>query len=418
MAIAKIGKLEIIALQEDKEKILSLLQKLGIIELIGPSLDVSPQVADSGINLLELEEAVSFLSTFRKEKSGFLGGMITLKPLVYQQDLNEVIAHFDYKKLLTQLSALRNHLKNLYQHQEKLNQEKHLLFPWRKLRIPLDEICYTKNCGIILGILSRRDYPDLSDKLKEENIDFFCEVVHQDRANMYLVLFWHKEEFERLEAILKSHHFNFVTLSRHRGTAQDRLLEINRESLVLADQIEDAKNKITELAQEQFKLMFVYDHLNNIQRRQGAEKNLLRQQFTFSLSGWIKQRNIKLVERELVNKVKDVAVFVSEPQADENVPVILENKRLIQPFEFITGIYGMPKYHELDPTPYLAPFFFFYFGFCVSDVGYGFILALLSLLVLKKFKMGPQGQKFFRLFFYCGISTIIVGAATEAGSEI
>jgi V/A-type H+-transporting ATPase subunit I len=40
------------------------------------------------------------------------------------------------------------------------------------------------------------------------------------------------------------------------------------------------------------------------------------------------------------------------------------------------------------------------------------MLALISWLALKKFKMGPQGIKFFRLFLYCGISTIIVGALT------
>jgi V/A-type H+-transporting ATPase subunit I len=64
-----------------------------------------------------------------------------------------------------------------------------------------------------------------------------------------------------------------------------------------------------------------------------------------------------------------------------------------------------------------------YFGFCVSDVGYGFILTLICFFVLKKFsrtsgippkagKMGPQGLRFFRLFFLCGISTIIIGALT------
>jgi len=92
--------------------------------------------------------------------------------------------------------------------------------------------------------------------------------------------------------------------------------------------------------------------------------------------------------------------------------VALENNRLIQPFEFITQIYGMPKYNELDPTPFLAPFFFLYFGFCISDAGYGILLVLISWLALKKFRMGPQGRKFFKLFLYCGISTIIVGALT------
>jgi len=92
--------------------------------------------------------------------------------------------------------------------------------------------------------------------------------------------------------------------------------------------------------------------------------------------------------------------------------VELDNKPLVMPFEFITRIYGMPKYEEVDPTPFLAPFFFLYFGFCVSDAGYGILLALTCLFILKKFRLGPMGLRFFRLFFFCGISTIIIGALT------
>jgi len=414
MAIARINKLEIIGLGQDKDKILALLQKLGRVQLmdIREAKDApAAQAVGGNINLLEIEEAISFLASF-KEQTGFLKGMVTLKPLVYQQELSRIIANFDYQGLLKQLSDLRNHLRIIHQHKERLEQERHLLFPWRKLKVDLEQICYTQNCGILLGVLNRRDYPNLWQELKREDIDLFCESVNQDEANTYLVILYVREEFERLETVLKKHHFNFVTLSRHKGTVQDRLLEINRDALVLQDQIQDAKDKIADLAKQQFQLMVAYDYLANIRRRQEADNNLGKQQFTFSLKGWARQRDTQLIEQELKDKFQDLAMFVSPAKEDEDVPVILENKRLIQPFEFITGIYGMPKYHELDPTPFLAPFFFLYFGFCVSDVGYGFTLALISWLILKKIKMGPQGTKFFRLFFFCGISTIIIGALT------
>jgi V/A-type H+-transporting ATPase subunit I len=158
--------------------------------------------------------------------------------------------------------------------------------------------------------------------------------------------------------------------------------------------------------------MAAYDHLGNIKKQEDADKNLAKRQFTFTLKGWIKHRDILILKEAAAGLFKNLAIFVQEPKKDEEPPVDLENNRLIQPFEFITKIYGFPKYSELDPTPYLAPFFFLYFGFCVSDVGYGFMLALFSFFVLKKFKLGPQGLRFFRLFLFCGISTIIIGALT------
>jgi V/A-type H+-transporting ATPase subunit I len=415
MAIAKIKKLEIIGLQEDKDRLLALLQKLGMVELIDIQ-ETAPagayQEASSEINLLEIEETITYLASFQ-ERAGFLEGMVQLKPLVYDQQLKEVISGFDYQGLLHELSDARNHLKVLTQHAEKLHQEKQLLGPWVNLTIPLEGLHATKNCGILLGILRTSDYANLLKNYQETKLNLFCESVNQHKTNTYLAILYLQEEFERLEIVLKNHHFSFVTLSRHKGLVKDRLLEINRERLVLDDQVQEAKNKIIALSREQFKLMVVYDYLSNIKNRQDIDKKLAKQQFTFCLQAWMKMRDVKLLEKAVASEFKNnIAMFVAEPGADENYPVDLENKPIIRPFEFITKIYGMPQGNELDPTPFLAPFFFLYFGFCMSDVGYGLILVFICWFALAKFKLGPQGLRFFRLFLLCGISTIIIGALT------
>jgi V/A-type H+-transporting ATPase subunit I len=413
MAVAKINKIEIIGLNKDRDGLLGLLQKRGSVQLINIQkldADISSAAIPENNNLLEIEEAISFLASF-KEQTGFLEGMVNLKPEVYQQELKEVIHNFYWQGLLKDLADLRNQLKVIHQHKERLYQERQVLACWHDLTIPLDELYATENCGIILGVLRTTDYPQLLKDCKTGNINLFCEVVNQNKTNTYLLMVYIQKDFEHLEGILKSHYFNFVTLGRHRGTAKDRLLEINREILVLDDQIQDTKEKIIELSKERFKLMVVYDYLCNIKKVREAENNLAKQQFTFVLSGWIKAKDVKLVEKAITDKFQDVAVFISEAKCEE-APVDLENNPVIRPFEFITKIYGLPKYNELDPTPFLAPFFFLYFGFCVSDAGYGAMLVLISGLALKKFKLGPQGKRFFQLFLFCGISAIIIGALT------
>lgn len=413
MAIAKIKKIELIGLNKERDGLLDLLQKLGNIELI----DILPQ--DTGISppailqdahLLEIEEAISFLASF-KERAGFLESLVNLKPMVYQQQLKEVIDKFDWRNFLKELSSLRNQLKIIHQQREKLSQERQGLAPWYNLSIPLDEPHSTQHCAILLGTLRTTDYANLLKNLKQEDINLFSEVVNQDRNNIYLAIIYLQEDFQRLEAILKNKHFNFITLGRHRGKVVDRLLEINREILVLDEQIQVGKEKIARLAAERFKLMIVYDYLANVNKIKAADNNLVKQQFTFVLRGWIKASDIKLLEKIVAERFSDVALFIWE-EDHQKAPVDLENNFIIEPFEFITKIYGLPKYNELDPSPFLAPFFFLYFGFCVSDVGYGIILSLISYFALKKFKLGPQGVRFFRLFLFCGVSTIIIGALT------
>jgi V/A-type H+-transporting ATPase subunit I len=417
MSIAKIKKIEILGLQQEKEKLLELLHKLALVQIRDLSEDSLERAAATHQDIFnladmsEMEEAVNFLSTFKKAP-GLLCSMVKLKPAIHEKQLIEAVREFDYRVFLNKLSELRLHLKNIFLHRERLIQESHLLSPWRKLRIPLDQLHYTKNCGLILGILRTADYLKLQEYCAKERLDLSCEVLQQDKADTSLVILCLKEEFARLETLLKEHHFNFVVLPRHKGTPQERLLEINREVMVLDDQVQAAKEKITELARQQLQLMSAYDYSYCIKQRLEMENFLLRQRSTFLLTGWAKERDIVKLKKVLLGSFKDMEIFISSPESGEEIPVALENPRLIQPFEFITRIYGFPKYAEIDPTPYLAPFFFIYFGFCVSDAGYGFILSAFSWFILKKFKMGQQGQRFFRLFFFCGISTILVGALT------
>lgn len=238
MAIAKIKKIEIIGLNKDRDNILALLQKLGMVELINlqePDKDISAQAGAGEVNLAEIEEAVSFLGTF-KEGSGLLEGIIGLKPLVYQRQLKEAVRNFDWQEFLRELSDLRKREKDLSQHKEKLLQKKKLLAPWRKLRLSLEEVQPTKTCGILLGVLASGDYAKLSEEVAKENIKFFSEIISEDRTNLHLCILYLREEFHSLETLLKTHRFDFVILGHQRGTIEDNLLEIDNEVLNLDEQ--------------------------------------------------------------------------------------------------------------------------------------------------------------------------------------
>ncbi|MFA5090221.1 MAG: V-type ATP synthase subunit I [Candidatus Omnitrophota bacterium] len=415
MGVARINKVEILGLKQDKERLLACLQKLEMVELIsssaqGPGIQIQAP-DEKEINLLEIEEAISYLNSF-KEKSGFWEGMVKFKPLVYNEQLKGVLDNFDYVKLLQGISELRSHLRELHQHKEKLIQERQLLSPWRKLSLSLDQVKATHNCGVFLGVLNTGGYTALEEECRQKEIAFFSDIVHQDQASIFLSVIYLKQDFEQLEAVFKGHHFNFVTLPRHNQAVRDRLLEINFAVLIADDEAENIKYKIKGLAQEQFKLALIYDYLANIRGIRQADGHLAKQQFTFSLAGWIKARDIAILEKA-VSGFEGIVLFITEPvEGPDEIPVALENNFLIQPFEFITKIYGLPKYNELDPTPFLAPFFFVYFGFCVSDAGYGLLIILMCFFVLKKIHLGPQGVRFFRLFLFCGISTVIAGALT------
>jgi vacuolar-type H+-ATPase subunit I/STV1 len=77
----------------------------------------------------------------------------------------------------------------------------------------------------------------------------------------------------------------------------------------------------------------------------------------------------------------------------------------------VTRLYGIPNYREIDPTPLIAPFFAFFFGICITDAGYGFLVALVAFFAARKASPGG-GRNLLKLLVIAGLATIVVGAIT------
>ena len=61
----------------------------------------------------------------------------------------------------------------------------------------------------------------------------------------------------------------------------------------------------------------------------------------------------------------------------------------------------------------MAPFFILFYGIMMADMGYGLLMILVSLLVMKKTRpKGPTVRHMFPLLGLCGVSTFIFGAMT------
>ena len=58
----------------------------------------------------------------------------------------------------------------------------------------------------------------------------------------------------------------------------------------------------------------------------------------------------------------------------------------------------------------MAPFFFIFFGICLSDAGYGIVLSLIALFAFRKLKLEGAGRQLIKLLFLGGISALIFGA--------
>ena len=414
MAIARIKRIEIIASKREKESLLDLLQQQAKIQLIPAETETARALppGEAGANSLgELEEASTFLVAFSRQ-SNLLESMTNLKPFISRQDIQSTVRSYPWREKLDELSRLRARLQQIAHEKEKLALRKLLLGPWQSLDIPLSELKDGAHYGMQLGSMPPRNYADLLSQSATGRVEFYHDIVKRDANSIFLVLIYHNSMSAKLERLLEDLDYSPSTLGDEAAKAKELLAGIEVENLRLLEKTKETAGRIRTLSEDIFKLKIVYHHLAAGQTIRDVGRDLVQRQFTFSLSGWIRQADAADLEKEIQAHGHEIALFFSDPAPGDEVPVILQNRKLVQPFEFITQIYGMPEYNEIDPTPFLAPFFFVYFGFCVSDAGYGLVLTLVSWLALRKYKLGPTGTRFWKMFRYCGLSTIVVGGVT------
>ena len=125
------------------------------------------------------------------------------------------------------------------------------------------------------------------------------------------------------------------------------------------------------------------------------------------LEGWTPE----VKEQDLIQalETQNDVYYISEMPSknDKTAPILLKNNKFARLFEPIGEMYDFPHYHELDLTPFFAPFYMLFFGVCLGDAGYGLLILLVTLFIRSKVK--PSFKPVLSLASILGAATIICG---------
>ncbi|MCD7722267.1 MAG: V-type ATP synthase subunit I [Prevotellaceae bacterium] len=125
------------------------------------------------------------------------------------------------------------------------------------------------------------------------------------------------------------------------------------------------------------------------------------------LEGWVKANS----SAELVAYLDENHIFyeMEDPKFTDDVPVEIREDSYSRLFVPILKMYSLPKYNEIDPTVFFAPFFMLFFGLCLGDGGYGLIVLLVGIAILLK----TQGtmRDYGKLAIWLGGATMVCGTA-------
>ena len=105
--------------------------------------------------------------------------------------------------------------------------------------------------------------------------------------------------------------------------------------------------------------------------------------------GWVETTRRGALEALLAGHPQ-IRYRLSAPAADDRPPVKLNNRRLVEPFQTLITMYGLPSYFGIDPTPFVAVAMTVFYAIALGDFGYGVLQILLASWLRRRFQLGRR----------------------------
>lgn len=419
MAIVKMQKLSVIGMNDEKQSLLKELMDLGVVEITNGAdklqdEDWNKLVVKDGDEenvsvyekkIAEADSARSVLEQYCKLKNALFGRRSPVSRSDYEAMVSNT-DHFEAEAL--EVIGLNEQLQNAYAEENAGNALITSLNPWQSYELPLEET-ETARLRLRLGVLPPvADVAKISEELAGAGLACELESLDSDADQTYVSLWYFKEDEEKVMDIVKSSGYTNAGLGELTGTVKENIEAANAKIAELTQKKEELIAKIRDKAD--YKEDIEYFHDVCVVRRDSAKvrSKLLTTEETFTFDGWVPTAAVDSVGSMLD---KYTCFYeVSEPAEDDDVPVRLKNSKFFTPIEFITNMYSLPNFHEVDPTSIYAFFYIIFFGIMFGDVGYGILLILGTGLILKKGKLYEGGAyKLMKVLFYSGFSSVFWG---------
>ena len=420
MAIVKMSSFSLFTFDSDRDKLLHELQKFGYVHFT--DLKADETLAEEGLETLDVpvdvsiideqiqsvKYALDLLKKYDERETG-IKAMIKGKDSFTFQELEDKVAEFDYDPIILKFRALTGKIDHLSQEEMKLKALTEELRPWKKLDYEIKSLRDFSFSEVFTGTVPKK----LMDKLKSELEhlqETYFEILSEGKDEAYIIGISSSTEKEEFNEILRNNSYTSLSIPTE-GTPTAEMERVKRDLSEMKNERAEVKAEIKAMANYLPQFEEVYEYLLNKKLRFAAETNFLKTENVNVISGYVPTERAEEF-RKAVGSTQDNAFYLEVENAEETdkeVPIMLKNGKFNETFESLTTMYALPTYGSIDPTPYLAPFYFAFFGMMVADLAYGILLLALTGVALKFFNLDKGTKSFVKFLFYLSFSVIAWG---------
>ena len=251
----------------------------------------------------------------------------------------------------------------------------------------LDEIYRLDYVRFRFGRMPRESYDALTVKISQmEEIILYPTKLEKEYA--YLVYVTPKSCVDRSDSFMNALGFERMRLTAQaKGSADETAQMLEEENRQCHQALQELETQYAEaLTSEHDKLLTAYSYVRFMYGAGEIRKYAVHSGTNgFMLCGWAPEQDVDAIRQRLA-PFPDAVLTDDAPSSvkNETPPVLLKNNfwaRLFQPF---TEMYGLPAYHEFDPTFLMAVTYSILFGIMYGDVGQGLVLIALGVFLYRR----------------------------------
>ena len=293
MAIVKMKKFKLFALEKDRKPLLKELQKFDYVHFIKTSNEENEELKE-----VQIPENVNLL----KEKSQKVKWMINYLLKLFPKEVKEKISNnptehllfvqieqqadkYDFNKDYETLDRISKEIEANKEEIINLEIRRKEIDSWRNIKEPIENLKAFKTAKIFLGTVPKKGFEALKDSVRSFD-KAYVEEISQDSTMINLMVLGSKLEEKELRNQLKIHSFTELNFD-FKGTFEEEFEKIKLRE----EEIKKANNKLKNTAEKLLKIfpkLEVQDNfLNNLLLRENIVSNFRKTDTVDIIEGYI-----------------------------------------------------------------------------------------------------------------------------------
>ena len=381
------ARMAAIGLRRDKQVIVSILHDLGAVQLEPLSKDAAAMLSSGregdpyrevilSDQLLRMRALKAALPSYPVVQRHQFKSTEELLHAAKAIDIDSKVGYLERQKddLLTRLKDTENNLRLV---------EEFSFFP-EDLRI-----LHLSSARCYFGRAPSDKFVEFKKGLEERKKDVVLYYKEDKEVTHFVLVILPNFPTQVLASLVQSHSINLEPVPNLSGKPFNIIQDQKNQKSEISNKLQAIYGQLLEISKKYYAtIVSIQEQLEIENKKSEVTDNFGLSADALALEGWAPKSKLKEIRIMFDRYTRNTAVY--ELKTAERPPTLLANPKKFRVFESFVRFYSMPSGDEFDPTLMFGLLFPVFYGMMLGDVGYGIVILLVSLWVIRRVEGGKR----------------------------